>query len=234
MPVCRQVLVLMGGSDPENITARVMGALSTKEFKELEIIVVAGGSNPNFGILQTLAATSGNITLKRNVTGMAELIAASDLVISAAGATCWELCFMGTPALLIDIADNQLPLARELGRRGSAIHLGGPAVSEHTISKEVMRIVNSPETRWSLSQQSRELVDGCGAERVVSFLCGRPSIRLRRAGPGDARLLWEWANDPGVRAASFSSDPILWEDPLGMVCQEGEPACNRSTGECRK
>lgn len=36
-------------------------------------------------------------------------------------------------------------------------------------------------------------------------------MRLRAACAEDARLLWEWANDPDVRSASFSSAPIVWE-----------------------
>jgi RimJ/RimL family protein N-acetyltransferase len=34
---------------------------------------------------------------------------------------------------------------------------------------------------------------------------------MRRAQESDSRLFWEWANDPQVRAAAFSSDPISWE-----------------------
>jgi RimJ/RimL family protein N-acetyltransferase len=36
-------------------------------------------------------------------------------------------------------------------------------------------------------------------------------VFLRRATVGDTRLLWEWANDPVARSASFSSSPIPWE-----------------------
>ena len=36
-------------------------------------------------------------------------------------------------------------------------------------------------------------------------------LRLRRVEQGDCRLLWEWANDPVVRSASFSSEYIPWE-----------------------
>ena len=35
-------------------------------------------------------------------------------------------------------------------------------------------------------------------------------LRIRRAQESDSRLLWEWANEPQVRAASFSSEPIPW------------------------
>lgn len=37
-------------------------------------------------------------------------------------------------------------------------------------------------------------------------------LALRRVREDDCRLLWEWANDPTVRAVSFSSEPIPWED----------------------
>ena len=36
-------------------------------------------------------------------------------------------------------------------------------------------------------------------------------LRLRQVCEDDCRLLWEWANDPEVRAVSFSSEPIPWE-----------------------
>ena len=39
-----------------------------------------------------------------------------------------------------------------------------------------------------------------------------PSLQLRPATKADCRLLWEWASDPAVRVASFSTDPIPWEE----------------------
>lgn len=37
-------------------------------------------------------------------------------------------------------------------------------------------------------------------------------LRLRRVHKDDCRLLWEWANEPAVREASFSSEPIPWKE----------------------
>ena len=36
------------------------------------------------------------------------------------------------------------------------------------------------------------------------------SLRLRRVEESDCRLLWEWVNDPLVRAFSFSTEPVSW------------------------
>lgn len=37
-------------------------------------------------------------------------------------------------------------------------------------------------------------------------------LRLRPVEPGDCALLWEWANDPEVRAAAFNTELIPWTD----------------------
>jgi len=185
--------------------------------QDLEATVVAGGSNPHFEELEKAASQSGQkITVKRDVTNMAELMAAADAAISAAGSTCWELCLLGLPALLLDVADNQTAIAGELDRRGCAIRVGDRTAPVEKIAHHLEQLLHSRELRQSLSRRSRELVDGKGANRVVSALRGsdqreHKGLHLRRARSEDSRLLWEWANDPVVRAASFSSAPISWE-----------------------
>ena len=37
-------------------------------------------------------------------------------------------------------------------------------------------------------------------------------INLRRVSAKDCKLIWQWANDPEVRAVSFSSDSISFEN----------------------
>ena len=237
--VCHRVLVMMGGSDPENLTARVIEALAIARLEHVETTAVIGGSNPHFTMLQELAARCGQkIKVQRDILNMAEPMALADVAVSAAGSTCWELCLMGLPALLVDVADNQAELARELDRRGCAIRVGDRSVSAEKIADQLKRLVGSHELRQSLSQHSRELVDGNGATRVVSVLRGTEGLRLRRARVDDVLLLWEWANDPDVRAASFSSAPISWEthvawftERLGLdikICPEEKPGQKRS------
>jgi len=183
----------------------------------VEATVVVGGSNPHFAELQESATLHGlRITVRRDVSNMAELMASADVAVSASGSTCWELCLLGLPALLLDVAPNQTELARELDRSGCAIHLGDHRISVEKIAGEMRRLLSSFELRRSMSHKASQLVDGDGAKRVISILCGaghrdRAGLCLRRARAEDARLLWEWANDPGVRSASFSSTPITWE-----------------------
>jgi RimJ/RimL family protein N-acetyltransferase len=49
-------------------------------------------------------------------------------------------------------------------------------------------------------------------------------LRIRPVTDQDARLLWEWVNEPGARASAFRSDPIPWEEHLAWF---GRKAADR-------
>lgn len=207
----RRVLVTMGGSDPENLTARVVKALALVRVEELDAIVVVGGSSVQPDLIESIDARRGTrISVRRDVTNMAELMAWADVAVSSAGSTCWELCLLGLPMLLVDVADNQTAVAQELDRQRCAIHLGGVAdFSEDRVAQHLEDFLKLQEKRHSISMNCRGLVDGMGAKRVVSAM--RSWLNLRQAQENDCRLLWEWANDPTVRGAAFSREPIPWE-----------------------
>jgi UDP-2,4-diacetamido-2,4,6-trideoxy-beta-L-altropyranose hydrolase len=211
VPMGRRVLITMGGSDPINFTERALAAVNSLECENLEVAVVVGGTSEHTGSLKSNAAERKNITVFYDVANMAELMAWADVAISAAGTTCWEMCLLGLPMLLIDVAENQLAIARALDRQGCAKHLGSPkSVSVETLATELKQLLTSPEARRKMSMHGRELVDGDGAKRVVCALC-TPTLRLRHVRENDSHLLWGWANEEQVRAASFSSGPITWE-----------------------
>jgi UDP-2,4-diacetamido-2,4,6-trideoxy-beta-L-altropyranose hydrolase len=229
--VVRRVLVTMGGSDPDNVTERVVQAILGGP--SLSATVVVGGSNPHLPRLRALVAgAERDVQLVENVTNMPELMANSDVAISGAGTTSLEMCFLGLPALLIVLADNQRPAAKELDRRGVAIDLGeGGKFQPLTLSPYLTRLANSQDTRKAMSERGRELVDGGGAERVVRAL--RPdALQIRRATAADCRLLWELANDPEVRASAFSPASIPWEDHVAWFESKMQTAtCHILVGE---
>jgi UDP-2,4-diacetamido-2,4,6-trideoxy-beta-L-altropyranose hydrolase len=207
--VARRVLVTLGGSDPDNVTKRVVRA--TLAVPSLDATVVVGGNNPHKQQLRELVGAQQNVQLVENVPNMPELMAKSDVAISGAGTTSLEMCFLGLPALLIVLADNQRPIAEELNRRGVAIDLGEAAeIRSSSLSPCLTDLISSQGTRKAMSERGRELVDGHGAERVVRAL--RSSVlQIRRATLADCKLLWELASDPAVRASAFSPSSIPWE-----------------------
>lgn len=210
----RKVLVTMGGSDPDNVTEIVLDALREVQIDGLEAVAVLGGSNPHVDFVERFANQSPSIRFLRDALNMPELMAWADVAVSAAGSTCAEMCLLGLPAILIDLAENQTPVAEELAQLGAAIHVGSSKdVTAAEIAGQVQSLLSSAEHRICLSERSRALVDGEGAGRVSAAIHGC-DLRLRRVQEKDCRQLWEWANDPEVRPVSFATEPISWQRHL--------------------
>ena len=210
-PSGHRVIVTMGGSDPDNFTLRVLDALKVIQNEELEVVILAGGSNPHFAGLQAVVAKLPRTRLLWDADNMPELMAWADVAISGAGTTCWEMCLLGLPALVVDLAPNQYPVARCLDELGVVRHIGSNHCSADHVASELHSLLASGEVRRRMSERGRKLVDGWGASRVCAMMVGA-ELRLRRASESDRRLLWEWANEAGVRAASFSQAQIGWEE----------------------
>src|SRR5207253_11507460 len=64
--------------------------------------------------------------------------------------------------------------------------------------------------RVRMAERGPRLVDGLGAARVLEGMHDI-QVNLRPVRPADCRLLWEWANEPAVRAVSFNPEPIPWD-----------------------
>jgi UDP-2,4-diacetamido-2,4,6-trideoxy-beta-L-altropyranose hydrolase len=225
--IARKVLVTMGGSDPDNVTLKVVRALAAVGVDDLEAVVVVGAANPHYEALHAATcALPYAIRLLRNAPNMPELIAWADLAVSAAGSTCWELAFMGLPAIVLVLADNQRPVADGLAVAGAAFNLGLPTMlTTGELGQQLTRFATAFHDRASMQHRAQELVDGEGVGRVVDALQGR-ELKLRPMRQQDCRLLWKWANDPEVRAAAFSSRAIPWEDHVRWFNSRlQDPAC---------
>ena len=102
---------------------------------------------------------------------MAKLMAWADMAVSGAGSICWELAFMGLPALLIVIAENQSNIASNLDDIGAATNLGWHSeVSSSDIAEAVVLLASDLNRRSSMNMICRKLVDGMSMDRVIHAL----------------------------------------------------------------
>ncbi len=215
----RRVLVTMGGADPGNMTGAILESLAKLGRIDGDVCVVLGGGNPRGDDIERAARALpwASVRVARNVADMAPLIAQADLAVTAGGSTCWEMCLLGLPMLVISIAENQRVLAQGLGAVGAACVAGHAGEFEPGhLADRITALMADGARRRSLSSAARRLVDGRGCERVLAALRGE-DVFLRPATAEDAERLWEWANDPVVRAVSFHPDPIPWETHLAWL-----------------
>jgi UDP-2,4-diacetamido-2,4,6-trideoxy-beta-L-altropyranose hydrolase len=167
----RHILVTLGGSDPANLTRLALRALAGFA-GAAEVRVLVGPENPRGEALRAEAAKAGLAgSLLTGVEDVPGLLAWSDLAVTAAGSTCWELAFLGVPALTIAVAPNQGPIAESLSRAGIARNLGWyGGVNEEGLTRAVAELSRDHAARARLSEAGRRLVDGAGAERVARRL----------------------------------------------------------------
>jgi len=208
-----RILLTMGGSDPKDLTPRILSALADLSIDNLQIRVVVGGSAENrSGVAEKAERFPGRVEVMSNVANMAESMVWADLAIAGAGTTCWEMCLLGVPAILVVVAENQRFIAQHLARIGAAVN-AGPAESLDCsfLAQITAELLGSGDRRLEMSQSARQLVDGLGSDRVRAALLDR-ELSLRLVRESDCRLLFAWADDPVARAASFHSAAISWEN----------------------
>jgi len=178
--VARRLLVTIGGGDPDNVTLKVMHALNEVS-AALEAVVVVGPANPHYDALESAVRDSRQaISLVLNSSDMPKLMAWADIAVSAAGSTCWELAFMGLPALLLSVAENQQRTARALAAERAAIVLGtDSALTVREIVCQLEMLVNSPRERMVLCRHARRLGVGAKAASILRTLYPSPVAEVR-------------------------------------------------------
>jgi UDP-2,4-diacetamido-2,4,6-trideoxy-beta-L-altropyranose hydrolase len=184
--IARKVLVTLGGSDPDNVTALAIEALS--RIDGIEAVVAVGGSNPQIESLKALVARHApRFRVAIDAPNMGELMAWADIAVAAGGSTSWELAYMGLPAIVAVLADNQAEIAAALARRQVIVNLGDfRRVTSPAIEAAARTLLADSALRSEMSRNGRELVDGHGARRVAAALGAR--LRLAFVSDEDSWL----------------------------------------------
>ncbi len=211
----RRVLVSCGGSDPLMATERILESLERYSSKQLEVVAVAGSSNPRVEQLQKLAESLHlNVRIEHDCHDIARLMERADIAVVAAGSTCWEMVSLGLPVIAVITADNQIRVAEAIHHHGLGWNGGWiEGDAQDSITRLMDQIMNDPSQLIAASRVGRRLIDGQGAMRVAITLAD-PVLTLRPAQEQDGKQLWNWRNDEEVRLASFSTDVVVWDSHL--------------------
>jgi spore coat polysaccharide biosynthesis predicted glycosyltransferase SpsG len=166
-----RVLIAVGGGDQYEIRERTLRALANVE-TNLEIRLIVPPTSRNAHELEALGrALNLSVSIDSDPSDMPELLMWADLAIAGGGSTCWELCCLGVPSIVITYADNQTGITSGLQKAGAAIHLGWAfEVTDALIERSLRDLIDDPALRARLSTRAQALVDGRGAERVVNAM----------------------------------------------------------------
>lgn len=204
----RHLLLVLGGADPLNAGPAVaVQVLDT--FQSLRVRAIVGPAAENFADFEALTAAQKRLEIVRDPESMAPHYQWADTAIVSPSTTALEALHHGLVTGLVLTAGNQEQAAVSLEAGGCAVPLADFRRDRKLDQKALGGLIGGKGQRLELASRGAALVDGLGANRVCELL-GLPKIEFRPVGPDDSRLLWEWANDPATRAASFSPAEIGW------------------------
>ena len=192
----KNLLISLGGGDPENFTGQVLDAIHGWRACFGKITVVLGHANPNYQFLRR-KAYSLNVEILQGVDNIAEIILSHDLAIGASGISTWERCALGMPTVAIQTADNQKVLLSRLNKT-AAISKLDPPIDRVSLESCLRPFLDVRENYIDAINKCFEICDSKGAHRVVAQLLNL-SIQLKRAESKDCEIIFSLQSCPGVR-----------------------------------
>ena len=161
----KRILLMFGGSDPRNITTRVLKEL-TRGLKDISIDVVVG---IGFDYMENLKEEIDAVVSDRKVEvklyvdfeDIAELMARADLFITSPGISMFEALCVGTPTIAI----SQTPFHQKLFNNFF------PLVQESEIGS-LLEIIRRKGFIDPKSEMIRRMEIGRGKEEVINRILG--------------------------------------------------------------
>ncbi|OGN90492.1 MAG: hypothetical protein A2Z70_01095 [Chloroflexi bacterium RBG_13_48_17] len=164
------ILVCFGGSDPENLTQRLIPILEQADSKP-RIDLVIGASFGAMSEIARLVSRQKRYSLHKNASNMAPLMWGADLAVISGGTLMYEACTLGTPAIIISQNQEQDDEARLFDRKGAVVYLGlHNKIDNPKTGRTIEAILGDAPLRRRLSQTARKLVDSGGAARIARII----------------------------------------------------------------
>ena len=153
-----RVLVCFGGSDPHGVTARLAPAIAAAREWTTTVVVGHSYGGPDLP----------GVDVVRDPADLPRRAADADVVLLGAGTMKFEVAALGRPALLVAVADDQLPVGPEFATTGAARWLGdGRTIDPEDVHRAVRELLADAPAREAMSVAATRTVDGAGADRLA-------------------------------------------------------------------
>lgn len=167
----RRVLISFGGTDAQGLTMEAMAAIERVGHGAMAMDVVVGGANPALDAIRERCRLDASASFHKDTRHMPVLMCHADVAIGAGGATTYERAFLGLPAIVITVADNQVCQTTAVATTGAIAHLGAAGtVSRSLIEESLRRLREDPARVRAMSRAARRIVgdsDEPGSVRVA-------------------------------------------------------------------
>lgn len=169
VPERDRVILTLGGSDPLGLALPLVTAVADALPADVALEVMTGGMSPSLPALRSVARERApRVRLHVDTTQVAALMADAGLAIAAAGGTAGELACVGTPAILMALADNQDWIFADTHAGRWYAGLDGRQSDVVRRAATLARALwHDPDRRAAMSDHARSVVDGGGCARIA-------------------------------------------------------------------
>jgi spore coat polysaccharide biosynthesis predicted glycosyltransferase SpsG len=164
----RRLFINMGGGITEPVFARTAAVL-----ERLAEIGFGGvfllGYDRDFAIDEATRQRQRAFRLLDGTDRLADLFAASDLALTAAGYMRYDVAAAGLPAVLVSLVDHQHDFGVLFKAKGIAEY-GGPILDgdPDALAARIAALADDAAARTRLSETGRRLVDGRALDRIAA------------------------------------------------------------------
>jgi spore coat polysaccharide biosynthesis predicted glycosyltransferase SpsG len=180
-----EVVVCFGGSDPEDVGARVVPAIAAGG--AWSTVAIVGPGYRGQLVESGGPVSSTDLRVLRDPPDLDRRLATASLVVSGAGTMKFELALLGRSMVLLAVVDDQLAVGPPFAAMGAAEYLGdGRTMDPEAVVAAVTRLMADEPARTSMASRGHAVVDGRGAERIAAAvleLASRAGVETR---PTDA------------------------------------------------
>lgn len=209
------VLVIMGGTDVKDITSTIIDNICDQNQNIIFDIVINEVQYDRITSVNKLK----NINYHKNLSAkeMSRIMLSSDLAISAAGQTIYELMITKTPFIAIQVAENQQNNIDSLIK-----HIPSQIVLQYNqdnfiedIQRYFMKVIHFNYRKKNICEM-KDIIDGKGRVRIIDALLNFTNVNddifLRNANINDLKDVFVLSNKDYVRQYSINKDKILWDN----------------------
>lgn len=154
-----RLLINFGGTDPDHLTLKSLDALEMLKPYGIEADIVVGQTYSQAEQVRQRCKNEPLWQFHQQCNYIAKLMQSAKLMLGTGGSTHWERCYSSLPALVVTVADNQLPCTQLLASRGACIWLGDAKVqTKESLAQTIIDSWNNSEMLGRMATQARALV----------------------------------------------------------------------------
>lgn len=164
------ITVFLGGTDPEGTIVNVARSLMGLDLHAQMVLICP----PKFqSRLHDATRDQRDISIMMPTIELPRVLSQSDVIVSAAGTSAWDVCTLGIPAVLIATVENQQPSLRRAEQAGLALGIDSRANGKAALGAVgdlVGQLLTDSQLREEMSTRCRSLFDGQGKARVAEAM----------------------------------------------------------------